>query len=115
MAEEIEGLLTIATSATPLEKEYRAICEAMTRCGRTVTEFDAKAYHPGAVNLAREMWFERMGFEHRSTTVFSLLASQLIEANASLDSKVVMLRMAQDELRHTETCGMVVKALRGTA
>ncbi|MEO7096734.1 MAG: ferritin-like domain-containing protein, partial [Polyangiales bacterium] len=58
-------------------------------------------------------WRARMEGEHRSTTVFSSLASQLIEANATLDAKTVMLRMAQDELRHTETCGEVVSALGG--
>jgi hypothetical protein len=51
--------------------------------------------------------------EHRSTTVFSSLAAQLVEANATIDAKTVMLRMALDELRHTETCGEVVAALGG--
>ena len=54
-----------------------------------------------------------MVLEHRSTAVFGALALQLVEANASLDAKLVMLRMAQDELRHTATCGEVVHALGG--
>jgi hypothetical protein len=109
----IERTLTIAGSGTPLEKEYREICAAMTRCGQSVERFDAGAYDPRAVAVARAMWLHRMEVEHRSTTVFSSLAAQLVEANATLDSKVVMLRMAQDELRHTETCGRVVRELGG--
>lgn len=110
---DLVGLLTITSSGTPLEKEYREIATAMTRCKQTVHTFDPKPYDPRAVESARAMWLARMEFEHRSTAVFSNLVAQLMEANATLDAKVVMLRMAQDELRHTETCGRVVQALGG--
>lgn len=115
MSDGTRTLLGLAGSATPLEKEYRAVCEAMSRVQHKEVRFDAGAYDPRAVEKVREMWRERMAFEHRSTAVFSQLAAQLMEANASLDAKVVMLRMAQDELRHTETCGLVVEALGAKA
>lgn len=109
----IEAKIGIAGSGTPLEREYRAVDEAIRRTEPLVTTFDAGAYDPRAVEAARVSWTQRMFVEHRSTTVFSNLAAQLVEANATLDAKLVMLRMAQDELRHTETCGEVVRALGG--
>jgi hypothetical protein len=54
-----------------------------------------------------------MDSEYRSTSVFSGLAAQLMEAGASLDAVAVVLRMAQDEIRHAELCGQVVLALGG--
>ncbi len=114
--ERIEADLTIAFTGGPLEKEYRAVCDALARVKpEPGVVFDPKTYDPRAIERVRAMWLERMAFEHRSTTVFSFLAAQLMEANATLDAKLVMLRMAQDELRHTETCGRVVEALGGTA
>jgi hypothetical protein len=38
---------------------------------------------------------------------------QLVEAGATLDAQGVVLRMAIDELRHTEICGAAVRALGG--
>jgi hypothetical protein len=46
-------------------------------------------------------------------TVFSALASQLVEANATLDATAVTLRMAHDELVHAEACAGVVEAMGG--
>lgn len=105
--------VTIALSGTPIEKEYRLVDEAIRRTPTLVGSFDPSPYDPRAVERARDAWSQRMAFEHRSTAVFGALSLQLIEANASLDAKLVMLRMAQDELRHTETCGEVVRALGG--
>jgi hypothetical protein len=101
----------IQGSGTAIEKEYRAVDEAIVRCTTNVTTFDAKAYDPRAVEEARRCWKFRMAAEHRSTVVFAQLATQLFEANATLDAKLVMLRMAQDEVRHTETAGQVLIAL----
>ena len=111
----IEGVLTAACSTTPLEKEYRAIAAAMSRCAPTVTTFDARAYDQRTLERARRMWIARMDAEHRSTSVFMALGLQLMEANATLDAKAVVLRMAQDELRHAELCARVVEALGGVA
>jgi hypothetical protein len=111
--DELRAKLTTAFSGTPIEKEYHLVDDGIRRTEALVTKFDAAAYDARAVAVAREGWTFRMAAEHRSTAVFGALALQLIEANASLDSKVVMLRMAQDELRHTETCAEVVRALGG--
>ncbi len=113
MSDERRARLTIASSGTPIEKEYRLVDDGIRRTETLVATFDARSYDPRAIAAVRENWSLRMAAEHRSTAVFGALALQLIEANAPLDSKVVMLRMAQDELRHTETCGEVVRALGG--
>ncbi|MGO9838963.1 MAG: ferritin-like domain-containing protein [Polyangiaceae bacterium] len=99
----------------PLEKEYRAISDAMMRCTRVVHTFDAKTYNPESVASARRVWRVRMEAEYRSTSVFSALVAQLMEAGASLDAVAVVLRMAQDEVRHAEVCGEVVAQLGGEA
>jgi hypothetical protein len=67
------------------------------------------------VAKARALWSDRMVNEYTSTTVFSALAAQLVEANATLDTTAVMLRMAQDELVHAEICAGVVTAMGGEA
>ncbi len=113
MSDELRAKLGIAFSGTPIEKEYRLVDDGIRRTEALVSTFDAGAYDPRAIATVRDSWSFRMAAEHRSTAVFGALALQLIEANASLDSKLVMLRMAQDELRHTETCGEVVRALGG--
>ena len=99
-------------SATPLAAEHLAIDSAMQRIKIDgEIRFDASAYDSRAIARVAAQWKWRMVFEHRSSTVFSQLAAQLFEANASMDAKVVMLRMAQDELRHTLTCAEVIRAL----
>jgi len=110
---ELRAKVTAVLSGTPIEKEYRLVDEGIRRTVALVGSFDASAYDPRAVATARDAWTQRMALEHRSTAVFGALSLQLIEANASLDAKLVMLRMAQDELRHTETCAEVVRALGG--
>ena len=111
----VAGILTAACSGTPIEKEYRAIEAAMMRCTPTVTAFAGKLYDPRAVERAQRMWLVRMESEHRSTAVFTAMVPQLMEAGAPLDAKAVVLRMAQDELRHTEICARVIEGLGGTA
>src|SRR5688500_2925181 len=101
--------LGIERSGTKLEKEYELVDQGIRRQERRVLTFDGSKYDPKAVKRARDTWLARMAFEHNSTSVFAQLATQLMEANATLDAKVVMLRMAQDELRHTRTCGEVVQ------
>lgn len=64
-----------------------------------------------ALELARTFWASRMEAEHRSVQVFTQLALQLVEVNAPFDAKTVALRMAEDELLHTEICGEVLAAL----
>lgn len=104
--------LRATLSDTPLAHEHRAICDRLERIevDRTL-QLDRAAHDPALLRALGAQWLRRMRFEHRSSTVFSQLSLQLFEANASLDAQVVMARMAQDELRHTETCAEVVRAL----
>jgi 1,2-phenylacetyl-CoA epoxidase catalytic subunit len=103
--------LTVVPSPTPLAGELEAIESAMQRIPPTTHTFDPKRWSPAAIASSITQWSQRMAFEHRSSMVFSQLAQQLFEANATLDAKVVMMRMAQDELRHTATCAGVLAAL----
>lgn len=57
------------------------------------------------------MWRGREAVEYRSSMVFGQLAVQLVEANAPLEATSVMLRMANDELRHADGCREVRRAL----
>ncbi len=99
---------------TPIARVYRELADAA--CSRVDHGvFDVGAYDPASVAEARTRWKKRMLDEYRSTTVFSALVAQLVEANATLDASAVALKMAQDELRHAEICGHVVVAMGGTS
>jgi len=103
--------LTASPSATPLAEEARSFDRALDRIVPSAHRFDPGLYSRDAVAAVAAQWRYRMAFEHRSAMVFSQLAAQLYEANASLDAKIVMLRMSADELRHTGTCAAVIRAL----
>ncbi len=111
MTNRLPATLTATPSSTPLADESRAYDRALDRIAPSQHVFDASRYSPEAVRTVAQQWRYRMAFEHRSSMVFSQLAQQLYEANASLDAKIVMLRMASDELRHTGTCAAVIEAL----
>jgi hypothetical protein len=98
---------------TPIADEHRAIVAAF---GREVDldAFDARAYDPVSVAASCAHWRKRMVDEYASTTVFSALHAQLVEANATIDTSSVVLRMAQDELRHAEICGRLVVRMGGS-
>ena len=98
---------------TPIADEYRAITQATARIDRSYGELHPEAYAPESVRAACRHWRKRMIDEYLSTAVFSGLSAQLVEANATLDTSVVVLRMAQDEFRHAEVCGRVVVAMGG--
>ncbi|MEZ4266498.1 MAG: ferritin-like domain-containing protein [Myxococcota bacterium] len=104
-------------SGTALSDEHRAIGAAMSRV--EIPEFAweiqaISALDPQLPARLRAHWAARLRVEHRSSMVFAQLAAQLFEAGAYLDEQVVMLRMAQDELRHTGTCAAVLLALGGS-
>lgn len=99
---------------TPIAEHYRRYSTAIGREPPSLSAFRVSDYDPISVKAARAHWKKRMVDEYCSTTVFSALASQLVEANASLDTSVIVLRMAQDEFRHAEICGRVVTAMGGT-
>jgi len=108
--------LRTTLSGTPLEDELQTIERGLTRTTLDPElRFDASFYDARIVARVASQWQLRMVFEHRSSTAFTQLATQLFEANATLDAKIVMLRMAQDELRHTATCASVIRALGGNA
>jgi len=103
------------SGSTRIRREYAIIQRGMARVGPTPHLFEAERYAPEAVRLVRDRWSGQLADEHRSTFVFSALAGQMAEAGAGVDMVAVMLRMAQDELRHTATCASVIRALGGNA
>lgn len=107
--------LSLAMSSPALEREYRRLTDALQRTPGELPAFDSTRWSPVALAAARAAWIERMSAEHRSFPVFGALASQLSEAGATFEAEAVMLRMAQDEIRHAELCGVVVAALGGEA
>lgn len=109
------GVLRAACSDTPLAAERALIEAGLRRIEPEAPALDVAAIDPAHLHVLREQWKHRMMVEHRSSTVFSQLAHQLIERNAPLDAKTVMMRMALDELRHTTTCAEVIEALGGVA
>jgi hypothetical protein len=109
------GVLRAELSTTPVADEHRFVNRTMLRYKRKVHAFDARAYAPAAVEGARAMWLARMESEHRSASVFSALCAQLMEAGASWDMESVVLRMAQDEIRHAEVCAEAVTLMGGLA
>jgi hypothetical protein len=105
--------LSLLHSNTPIAEEYRRALAALERCPSQPSTFDASRYDATAVAEAREMWRVRMRAEHESVPPLAALAGQLVEAGATLDAQGVVLRIALDELRHTEICGAAVVALGG--
>lgn len=100
---------------TPIAAEYRARIASAARRPTERGTFEREAWDPASVREAAARWKKRMTDEYGSTTVFSALVAQLVEANATLDTSAVVLEMAQDEFRHAEICGQVVSALGGAA
>ncbi len=103
--------LVATPSGTPIEDERQEIERGLRRIPPSSVVFDRTKWSAEAIALTIQHWSIRMEVEHRSTMVFAQLAQQLFEANAPLDTKIVMMRMAQDELRHTATCAEVLTAL----
>lgn len=98
---------------TPIRDVYRSFA-GTPRSPLDHGAFERGAYDPASVAEARARWKKRMVDEYTSSTVFSALVAQLVEANAPLDVSAVALKMAADELRHAEICGQVVLAMGGS-
>lgn len=111
MSGESAKAFSLPAPGSPFAKEYREVILGMQRCGRSSAKFDPRAYDPRAIDQARILWKARMTSEYRSSAVFSALAGQLIEANAPMDATAVVLRLAQDEVRHADLCGETLAAL----
>ncbi len=107
--------LSLPEPKSPFAKEYQEVTVGMQRCSRSGVRFDGAPYDPAAIVQAQTMWRGRMTTEYRSSSVFSSLAAQLMEANAPMDCTAVVLRLAQDEIRHAALCGETLEALGGEA
>lgn len=106
MTERVDAAL----SETRIGREYERLRSAL---GEPVdlAGLEASDLAPEARAVAVEFWRARMDAEHRSVRVFAQVGLQLLDANAPHDAKTIMLRMAQDELLHTEICARVLGAL----
>lgn len=104
------AVVSIATSSTRLAGAHEHIRHAL-QTPVALEQLVVEGRDAEALRAARLFWRARMDAEHRSVQVFVQLGLDLLEANASLDAKTVALRMAQDELLHTEICGRVLAAL----
>ena len=107
------GTISVESGAPTFAREYRRICEALARATPADVAFDARAYDPAAVARVRRIWRGRVASEYESTSVFSQISVETMEANAPIDVTATVLRMAQDELRHAQLCLDVVAALGG--
>jgi hypothetical protein len=113
------GTLDVRASDTPLAREHRRLLETALRRGPALPEARiaslglSRDYAPALLEAAVGFWQGRLRHEHHSSTVFSQLLPFLIAAEAPLDFKTCVLRMAMDELRHAGLCGAVVEALGG--
>lgn len=114
------GKLRVQTGSTPLRAEHRRLLRTALKRGTLQPERRAEdrlegRYSKATLESARAVWLQRMLHEHQSAAVFSRLLPQLIEAEATLDVKTSVLRMAMDELHHASLCGDVVEFLGGVA
>jgi hypothetical protein len=114
-AEPGERWLTAALSGTPIADEYLFVDLALRPCEPLVHAFDPSAHSPEAIQKARRWWLAAMQSEYESASVFIDLATQLRQIASPLDVQTVVLRMAQDELRHAAICARVVEAMGGEA
>jgi hypothetical protein len=101
--------------ASEILDHYEKLCVGLGTRDLLLERFDRGAHDPADLALAARFWHSRMVSEQRSIQVFAQLGVQLLEARASIDETTVMLRLAQDELRHTEFCAAMVGALGGDA
>ncbi len=107
--------LSGALSDTPLADEYRRVEAAFEATTGDVPPLDLGAHSPDVIAKAQSHWLAMMQTEYESTSTFVDMATQLRVINDPLDIQVVVLRMAQDELRHAAIAARVVSALGGEA
>ncbi len=113
------GLLRLDVGSSALRTEHERLVRTALRRGEEPPEIAEGSrlegpYSELALRVAREGWRARALHEHQSSCVFSRLLPQLIEAEAHLEYKTVVLRAAMDELRHAALCMQVVYYLGGT-
>lgn len=71
----------------------------------------SREYHPRALRIGVRTWRRRMIHEHESAAVFAAIAPQLMEAGATIEFKMTVLRCAMDELHHAALCEEVIEFL----
>jgi hypothetical protein len=113
--ESDELWLTAVLSGTPIADEYRFIDTALRPCQPIAHAFDPSRHPAEAIEKARRWWLLAMQSEYESASVFIDMATQLRQIASPLDVQTVVLRMAQDELRHAAICARVVEAMSGEA
>jgi hypothetical protein len=104
-----------APSATPIADEHRALEAALYQPFPDNHRFDPAAHAPADVDKARAFWLEMMRSEYESSSVFTDMALALRAIDDPLDVQSVVLRMAQDELRHAAIAAAVVEGMGGQA
>ena len=114
-AEPEQRWLTAALSGTPIAEEYRFVDAALRPCEPMAHTFDPSRHSAEAIEKARRWWLAAMRSEYESASVFIDMATQLRQIASPLDVQTVVLRMAQDELRHAAICARVVEAMGGEA
>jgi hypothetical protein len=114
-AEPDRRWLTGALSGTPIADEYRFVDTALRPCEPLAREFDPSRHSTEVIEKARRYWLAAMQSEYESASVFIDIATQLRQIASPIDVQTVVLRMAQDELRHAGICARVVEAMGGEA
>jgi len=113
------GVLDLSVGVGPMRAEHQRLLRTTLRRGdntperRPDEEVDVASYDPAALGAAHRVWRRRAFNEHQSAMVFTGLLPQLVEAEATLDVKTTVLRMAMDELRHGALCAGIVEAMGG--
>lgn len=113
------GTLRLGLGSSPLRTEHERLVKTALRRGDDAPEIPEGlrlegGYSERAIAIAREGWRARALHEHQSACVFSRLLPQLIEAEASVEYKTVVLRAAMDEIRHASLCMQLVSYLGGS-
>lgn len=113
----MKGMLRVAVGSSALAAEHSRLLRVAVRRGNQDDGFLESTtkigpeYGPLAREAAKSLWSRRLIQEHHSAAVFARLLPQLIEAEATLDAKTTLMRMAIDELHHAAICGRVLEAL----
>jgi hypothetical protein len=107
--------LTAALSDTPIADEYRFVDSALRQCEPIEHVFDPALHPPQVIDKARGWWLAAMRTEYDSASTFIDIATLVRQVADPLDVQTVVLRMAQDELRHATICSRVIEALGGQA
>jgi hypothetical protein len=113
------GTLRLGLGTSPLRTEHERLLRTALRRGseddlpEIPETLRLEGISPEARAISIETWRARALHEHQSSCVFSRLLPQLIEAEASIEYKTVVLRAAMDEIRHAALCMQVVSYLGG--